>query len=125
MYDSYKGTYNLFYGEASGDNALWMPILEKAAAKLYGNYEMLIGGWMGPAIQTLTGSPFFDIYHEDMSPDEIWDWLNVKMEEGWMLTCGSPYGDGSDKLTNSIGVAFMHAYTILGTHTLSNGQRLV
>lgn len=42
-----------------------------------------------------------------------------------MVTAGSPYGDGSDKLTNDIGVAYMHAYTMLGTETLSNGQRLV
>lgn len=121
----WAGSNNLTYASASSDGALWMPILEKAAAKLYGNYEMLVGGWMGPAIQTLTGSPFFDVYHSEMSVDELWDWINVKMEEEWMITAGSPYGDGSDKTQNSIGVAYMHAYTMLGTETLSNGQRLV
>lgn len=60
-----------------------------------------------------------------MEVDEVWDWLNTKIEKDWMVTAGSPYGDGSDKLTNSLGVAFMHAYTVLGTETLSNGQRLV
>ena len=40
----------MIYGRKSNDGALWMPILEKAAAKLFGNYEMLSGGWMGPAI---------------------------------------------------------------------------
>ena len=46
-----------------------MPILEKAAAKLFGNYEMMVGGWMGPAIQTLTGAPYFDIDHSDIGVD--------------------------------------------------------
>jgi len=55
---SYGG--NLIYGKDGVDGSLWMPILEKAAAKLFGNYEMLSGGWMGPAIQTLTGAPYFD-----------------------------------------------------------------
>ena len=29
------------YANAAVDGALWMPVLEKAAAKMYGNYEML------------------------------------------------------------------------------------
>ena len=40
----------LIYSQDAVDGALWMPILEKAAAKLFGNYEMMIGGFMGPAI---------------------------------------------------------------------------
>ena len=47
------------FAVASRDNSLWMPILEKAAAKLYGNYEMLQGGFMGPAVQSLTGAPYY------------------------------------------------------------------
>ena len=38
------------YGRPSWDGAVWLPILEKAVAKLYGNYEMMVGGWMGPAV---------------------------------------------------------------------------
>lgn len=42
----------------SGDNGGWWgPILEKAAAKFFGNYERLNGGWMGEAMYALTGMP--------------------------------------------------------------------
>ena len=41
---------NLQYGEQGKDGAMWMPILEKAAAKFYGNFEMLSGGMVGPTV---------------------------------------------------------------------------
>ena len=73
-----------------------MPILEKAAAKLFGNYEMLSGGWMGPAIQMMTGSPFYDTEHTDVAVDELWDYLSEKLEKNWMITVASFIGTGSD-----------------------------
>ena len=62
---------HLVYGQKGVDGALWLPILEKAAAKLFGNYEMLSGGWMGPAIQTLTGAPFYETYHQNTTADTM------------------------------------------------------
>ena len=59
----------LRYAKVGPDKSLWMPILEKAAAKLYGNYEVMVGGWMGPAIQMLTGAPYFDFKNEYMGVD--------------------------------------------------------
>ena len=46
----WKNTNSLLYSKVGPDNSLFIPILEKAAAKLYGNYEVMVGGWMGPAI---------------------------------------------------------------------------
>lgn len=72
-----SGNYPIF-ADGNWDGALWMPILEKAAAKLYGNYMMLEGGWMGPAVQALTGAPYFVKYHGDYTADELWEDLNDK-----------------------------------------------
>lgn len=55
----------LNYGYMSPDKGLWMPIFEKAAAKLYGNYELLSGGFMGPAIQMMTGAPYYRLWHNE------------------------------------------------------------
>ena len=46
------------YASVSRDGALWGPILEKAYAKLIGNYEALNGGLIGPGIETISGYPY-------------------------------------------------------------------
>jgi len=117
---SWSGT-DLIFAKKSSDGALWAPILEKAAAKLFGNYEILEAGNMGPAIQTLTGSPYYNYPHTDYSVNALWEFVNEKFNQGWMITVGTPYGNGSDKDSNELGIAFRHAFTVNGTVQLSNG----
>ena len=69
----WKGDYRTIYGAPGVDGSLWFPILEKAAAKMYGNYEMLSGGWMGPAVQMLTGAPYYETKHNPSVPESIVD----------------------------------------------------
>lgn len=38
-------------------NELWVLLLEKAFAKLHGNYKTLVGGWPHEALMDLTGCP--------------------------------------------------------------------
>lgn len=102
-----------------------MPILEKAAAKLFGNYEMLSGGFMGPAIQSLTGAPYYDMMHDDYSVDGIWLKIKEVLEKNWMVTAASYVGTGSDKDENDIGIAYRHAYSVLKTHQLADGTKLI
>lgn len=111
----YSYSASLMYASVGPDGALWMPILEKAAAKAFGNYEVLVGGWMGPAIQALTGAPFYDYKHYNMGVDELWNFIDKSFRDGFMITCGSHTGTGSDKDTNYIGVPYRHAFTINGT----------
>ena len=92
----WTGTDSLVYARPGPDESLWMPILEKAAAKLFGNYEILVGGFMGPAIQMLTGAPYFETPNADKSVDELWDYIDKKVQAGWMVTTASYTGTGSD-----------------------------
>lgn len=87
----------LYYAQSPKDNGLWMPIFEKAAAKLFGNYEMLSGGFMGPAVQMMTGAPYYSMTHTDYNPDELWQNIKEKIDDGWMVTSASQVGTGSDQ----------------------------
>lgn len=122
---SYAGEKGLVYGSASPDSAMWMPILEKAAAKLYGNYEMLSGGWMGPAVQSLTGAPYFDMRHSDYGIDELWQNIKEKLDKNWMVTSASHVGTGSDQDQDKNGIAYRHAYTIVAAAELEDGTKLL
>jgi calpain-15 len=49
----YKGP---IFSRANG-NELWVLLLEKAYAKLHGNYQLLKGGYCNEALIDLTGCP--------------------------------------------------------------------
>ena len=102
-----------------------MPLLEKAGAKLFGNYEMLSGGLMGPAVQMLTGAPYFDTDHGAVSSEDLWTYINDHLARNWMITCASHFGSGSDQDQNKIGVPFRHAFTVMDTAELSDGTKLI
>ncbi|ETW03497.1 hypothetical protein, variant 1 [Aphanomyces invadans] len=44
-----------FFARCSDPNELWVPLIEKAYAKLHGCYEALIGGYIDVALSDLTG----------------------------------------------------------------------
>ena len=50
-----KGGRILIYARAGSSDETWVPLIEKAYAKLYGCYAHLEGGWTSQAIEELTG----------------------------------------------------------------------
>ena len=45
------------------DGSIWTAILEKAFAKLHGNYAHIAGGKSGEGVRYLTGTPWDVIFH--------------------------------------------------------------
>ena len=114
------------YGAVSSDGALWGPVLEKAYAKYIGNYEALNGGYVGPGIENIVGSPWQDVWHDwDTTADELWEGIKEVRRRGGMVTAGSPWNAEGDAAQNEQGIAYSHAYALLGTVELSTGDRLV
>ena len=95
--DASNSLTSLQYGEQGKDGAMWMTILEKAAAKFYGNFEMLSGGMVGATVQMLTGGPAYYHAHKEMDADRLWNMVKEKIDNGWMVTCGSYRGPGTDQ----------------------------
>ena len=54
-------------------NEIWVLILEKAWAKIYGSYQRIEAGTAGEAMYPLTGCPSKQFKHDDIEdPEEFW-----------------------------------------------------
>ena len=115
----YGALYNTIFAKVQKVNkSTWMVILEKAFAKVYGNYAQLIGGWASRGVNTLTGFPSVEVYHSNLTNDEIWNKLSGYDAENAIMTSASNYSTSGDTQKNEHGIAYSHAYTTLGVASI-------
>ena len=106
---------------------MWPIILEKAFAKYHGNYGHTEGGLSMIGVQTLTGSPYTMYTNKDENESDLWNALVSADQAKDIITCdthSTPSGshDESDPV---YGIAYNHAYTVVGVKQLSTGDKLV
>lgn len=109
---------------ASGDE-LWVLLLEKAYAKVHGNYVQLRAGFVSHGMSDLTGAPCREykfpkerqVYEsiKDYAND-LWGKLTSADGRGWIMCAGTP---GVDKFTEGggpnedHGIVPGHAYSVI------------
>eukprot|EP00045_Choanoeca_perplexa_P016316 m.218822 g.218822 ORF g.218822 m.218822 type:complete len:950 (-) comp17225_c1_seq7:2973-5822(-) len=116
-------------------NELWVMLLEKAFAKVAGNYELLGGGLACEALIDLTGCPttVFRIAHynphELAETDKLWKELTAVDSADNLLTASVP---GEDKWSNTEGrdlggpgLVSGHAYALIRIFETKDGHRLL
>ena len=69
-----KDEYSTIFSHVAEDGSLWGAILEKAFAKLYGNYARLVAGDPREATRALNGSPsiHFSHGHAQVTEEFLW-----------------------------------------------------
>ena len=102
------------------DGSLWGPLLEKAFAKLHGNYEALARGDPRNAIQYLTGGPSELYWHTDKSAAEIFDLVKQATLEDGMISAGTPLSPIGNRARTELGLAKSHIYTVLSAHEVTD-----
>lgn len=97
-----------FFAKKSSDSGWWMPILEKAYAKINVNYEIIGFGWMSEAARILTGAPSYMFTSSAYTPANLFNFLDQVDSKQYVLTAAS--------LSNYMGLVNGHAYSLLGVY---------
>eukprot|EP01089_Gocevia_fonbrunei_P008738 TRINITY_DN2046_c0_g1_i4.p1 TRINITY_DN2046_c0_g1~~TRINITY_DN2046_c0_g1_i4.p1 ORF type:complete len:273 (+),score=43.67 TRINITY_DN2046_c0_g1_i4:89-907(+) len=106
----------LVYASCKDKNEYWVPLIEKAYAKLHGSYEALNSGNTGQALKDLTGAPSQRAPDLEKIPDDkLWKQLLWYEKEKFMMGCSySASSAGKESETpESKGILANHAYGIL------------
>ena len=116
-----KDTKLPLYAKCADANEYWVPLLEKAYAKIHGSYEAIDGGSMAQALVDLTGGISEKIYLEtpevkEMIEDgQLWKDLKKYRQQKFLLGCAKSVkdqdGNQEEEVMNS-GIIANHAFGI-------------
>lgn len=114
----------VIFAENKDANELWVPIIEKAYAKLHGCYKALIGGFTHYGLADLTGyCPRLLVlkegylgFAEKYEEDELWNTLMRYKRNGFLMGCSiqpNPKEKRHAEAEAGQGLYFGHAYSLL------------
>ncbi|KAF2895494.1 hypothetical protein ILUMI_10681, partial [Ignelater luminosus] len=121
-----------YYAEAL-KNQMWVPLIEKAVAKLYGCYEALDAGYLIEGLNILTGVPCttVSVFLDDKDRNEsklnsIWSKLLEYRNKRYpmLASCGSNYIDMNHAEAAEKGLETLHCYCVLEVRKIRQ-QRLI
>jgi len=84
-------------------------LIEKAYAKIYGNYSVIEGGNPAVALNDLTGAPYENL--NEGTDDEFWNYILENDKKQFVLTCYTKEGQSQE--AHDVGLVEGHAYAIL------------
>ncbi|QRV99618.1 calpain family cysteine protease [Ceratobasidium sp. AG-Ba] len=118
------GGRTLYFGKSGTENETWVPLIEKAYAKLHGDYAAIDGGLAADAIEDLTGgvSTMFHV-HDILNPDRFWQEELSKANQDRLFGCYITKRTGQNDESTLNGLFTNHAYSIISAKKV-NGEDL-
>ncbi|KIK02387.1 hypothetical protein K443DRAFT_677628 [Laccaria amethystina LaAM-08-1] len=113
-----KGGKTLHFARSGVTGETWVPLIEKAYAKLHGNYDHLNGGSEAEALEELTGGVATYIITKDiLDPDRFWVDELSRANKDRLFGCSVGAIDNSrnneDDDVDVQGLITNHAYSVL------------
>jgi Ca2+-binding EF-hand superfamily protein len=111
-----------YFASCRDPNEFWVPILEKAYAKLHGSYGAIESGNICDGLVDMTGesSEAMDI----VATDQFWKTLVSAQQEGYLMGCSSAHGNRGVEEESPLGILQNHAYGVMQIHEI-RGNRLL
>lgn len=89
---------NLSFARVGDNGNLWAPLVEKAFARMKGNYATANGGFVPTGLRSLVGCPVVDYLSElETDYEDVWTRMKAADELDYILGSGT---FGSDEYTN-------------------------
>lgn len=105
------GSEALWFGRCANSNETWLPLLEKAFAKVHGDYHAIRRGWSGDGTEDMTGGVATTIATKSvLSKDKLWEELSFG-DGDFVFSLSS--GKARPPSIHTSGVSKEHAYSIL------------
>ena len=127
------GAKMLYFTSADTTNtAMWAPLIEKAWAKIKGNYITVDGGFLVEGVRALTGVPAFTYEANSIGSSkagaltvaQAYALLKAGEDANYIMAAGTD-GGGNDQVTNTCGIAQSHAYAILAAFEMKDASNVV
>ena len=113
--------FKQFAMSKSHDNEIWVALIEKAWAKVNGNYIRIgCGGSPNEVFDVLTEAYSEEVFLKTTEKDILWNKLFDGEKKGFVMTAGT---SGSDDVED-VGLVPGHAFTVLGIHEIK-GERVI
>lgn len=92
------GSKALYFAQCSDPNETWLPLLEKAFAKAHGDYKAIEGGFVGEAIEDMTGGVTSEVHGTDiLDRDAFWRNELMQVNKQFLFGCGQARGKSDDR----------------------------
>ncbi|KAE8135851.1 hypothetical protein BDV38DRAFT_251091 [Aspergillus pseudotamarii] len=125
------GSRALYFARCVDENETWLPLLEKAYAKAHGDFSAIEGGFVGEAIEDLTGGVTSEILSSSiLDKDRFWKEELMKVNKDFLFGCGTglysnwldPKYQGPPR--DRKGISENHSYSIMDAKEI-DGERLL
>ncbi|KAJ5168766.1 uncharacterized protein N7482_004360 [Penicillium canariense] len=123
------GSRALYFAQCVDPNETWLPLLEKAFAKAHGDYTAIEGGFVGEAIEDLTGGVTSEVLSSNiLDKNRFWTEELMKVNEEFLFGCGtglfSNWLDVRSPPRDRKGISENHSYSIMEAREVK-GKRLL
>jgi hypothetical protein len=104
------GSEALYFSKCDSPNETWLPLLEKAYAKVHGDYNAISGGHSGEAVEDMTGGVTTTLNTTKiLSKEKLWREM-INSDQEFIFAASAP-AKGVDESRQ--GLALNHAYSVL------------
>ncbi|CAK69420.1 unnamed protein product (macronuclear) [Paramecium tetraurelia] len=102
------------------DSEIWVMVIEKAWAKVFGSYENIEAGFPSEVLRTLTGAPTRTIFTSD---ENFVEDLESCIKNRCIMVCSSK--NENKQQYKLMGLIAGHAYTVLKIKDLNSNTKLI